>query len=134
MSIAQAVTMVFGPSEASWALFGLAFALALDGVEDLVVTANMRSADAVASRLVVKAEWINACSTNWDAFALFSAPVVVFTSARAVGIGVSALALAIVATPELVISANFFVADAFSDLEVPEFAGSAVSWRNSALT
>ena len=46
----------------------------------------------------------------------------------------SALALAIVATPELVISANFFVADAFSDLEVPEFAGSAVSWRNSALT
>ena len=134
MSLAHAVTVVFGPSEASWALFGLASALALDGVKDLVVTANLGSADAVASRLVVNAEWISACSANWDACALFSAPVVVFTSARAVVIGVSATALALVATPELVIGAIFLVADAFSDLEVPEFGGSAVSWRNSALT
>jgi hypothetical protein len=126
--------VVFGPSEASWALFGLASALALDGVEDLVVTANLGSADAVASRLVVNAEWISANSANWDACALFSAPVVVFTSARAVVIGVGATAPALVATPEFVIFANLLVADAFSNLKVPEFGGSAVSRFNSALT
>ena len=134
MSLAHAVTVVFGPSESSRALFGLASALALDGVKDLVVTANLGSADAVASRLVVNAEWISACSANWEACAIFSAPVVVFTSARAVVVGVGAMALALVATPELVIGAIFLVADAFSDLEVPEFGVSAVSWRNSALT
>jgi len=134
LSLALAVTVVFGPSESSWALFGLASAPAVDGVKDLVVTANLGSADAKASRLVVNAEWLNACSADWDALAFFSAPVVVFTSARAVVVGVCAIALALVATPEFAIGAFLLVADAISDLEVPEFGVSAVSWRNSALT
>lgn len=42
--LTDAVALVLGPSEASGALLGLASALALSNVEDLVVTANLGSA------------------------------------------------------------------------------------------
>jgi hypothetical protein len=127
-SLALAVTVIFGPSEASWALFGLASAPALGLVEDLVVTANLVSADAAGSRLVVNAEWVLAYSADWDTCAVFSAPVVVSTSAQAVGLGVGAFAIAIVATPEFVVFAWLLVADALSDLEVKVFSFFADSW------
>ncbi len=41
---ADAVAVALGPSKASGALLGLASALALSNVEDLVVTANLGSA------------------------------------------------------------------------------------------
>jgi len=41
---ADAVAVALGPSEASGALLGLASALALSNVEDLVITANLGSA------------------------------------------------------------------------------------------
>jgi hypothetical protein len=133
-SLALAVTVIFGPSEASWALFGLASAPALGLVEDLVVTANLVSADAAGSRLVVNAEWVLAYSADWDTCAVFSAPVVVSTSAQAVGLGVGAFAIAIVATPEFVVFAWLLVADALSDLEVKVFSFFADSWGKNTRT
>jgi hypothetical protein len=126
LGIAHAVAVGFAPVETSSALLGSASATALSNVEDLLVTANLGSASAASDGHVVEVVGVCAVANERLALAGSGAPVVVITGSRAVWQGVSADASAFIATPDGVTSAGLFVADAVSNLEVPEHSIIAV--------
>lgn len=123
---AHAVAVVFTPEETVWALLRLAAAHAFLLVKDLIVTANLGSADTIFNSVVPEvwvAIYVWADMRKSHACAIFEAPELGII----IAVGWGASALAIVGIEELTCVARLLVADASVGNKVPVLVGITVS-------
>lgn len=127
----DAVAKVFTPVECIWALLWLASASAFVVVEDLVASANLRSANAFTYGNIEVLE--HAWADGWDQQAVtsYDIPVETFIARR---VGVLELAAAFVDIPELTVFAGLFIAEAATESEAPVFTDLACFWGKDTVS